>query len=187
MEEKRERTEAETEQERNDLRDLIFRLCFVPGNSGDELSASKAAAAELAALGETEIDSVGNVYMHFGKKDAKEHILLDAHIDQIGLIITGIDEDGFLSVDACGGMDKRLMPGSAVTVYGKEKLNGIVCCMPPHLMKGEEKLLPVNELHVDLGLPEEEVRRLVSPGDRALMWMKPKMLLNGRLSSGSSG
>ena len=102
MEEKRERTEAETEQERNNLRDLIFRLCSVPGNSGDELSASKAAAAELAALGETEIDSVGNVYMHFGKKDAKEHILLDAHIDQIGLIITGIDEDGFLSVDACG-------------------------------------------------------------------------------------
>ena len=154
MEDKREKTE--TEGGRNALRDLIFRLCSAPGNSGDELFASKAAAAELAALGETEIDSVGNVYMHFGKKDAEEHILLDAHIDQIGLIVTGVDEDGFLSVDACGGIDKRLMPGSAVTVYGKEKLTGIVCCMPPHLMKGEEKLLPVNELHIDVGLSGEE-------------------------------
>lgn len=185
MQDTEEKLDMKTAKEREELRDLLLRLCAVPGNSGDELSASKAAAAELAALGETEIDSVGNVYMHFGKKDAKEHILLDAHIDQIGLIVTGIDGDGFLTVDSCGGMDKRLLPGSAVTVYGKEKLTGIVCCMPPHLMKGEEKLVPVNELHVDVGLSQEEAKKLVSPGDRALMWMKPKMLLNGRVSTGA--
>lgn len=168
-----------------ELQELIFRLCASPGNSGDEHKASKAAAAELSFLEETEIDAVGNVYAHFGKKNAPEHILLDAHIDQIGMIVTGITEKGFLTVDNCGSMDKRLMPGSSVVVYGREKLTGVVCCMPPHLMKGEEKLVPVNELHIDIGLSSEEAKRLVAPGDRILMWTKPKKLLNNRISCGA--
>lgn len=165
-----------------ELIQLIFRLCQVPGGSGDEFSASRAAAEELKGLAETEIDSLGNVYACFGKKEAKEHILLDAHIDQIGLVVTGIDENGFLQASSCGGMDKRQILGSSVVVYGKEKLQGIVCCTPPHLQKGEEKLPSMDELKVDVGLSREDARKWVSPGDRILPWSKPRRLLGNRVA-----
>lgn len=73
--------------------------------------------------------------------------MLDAHIDQIGMIVTQIDEDGFLHVAPCGGVDRRVLPGASVTVYGHETLTGIVCCLPPHLVEDDgNKVEPVDKM-----------------------------------------
>ena len=98
-------------------------------------------------------DALGGVTGVLGDPNAKRRILLDAHIDQIGLVVTNIDENGFLRVTNVGGVDCRTMPGSPVTVYGSETLTGIVCTLPPHLAKGDgENIPPVSEQAVDIGL-----------------------------------
>lgn len=167
-----------------ELRDLIFRLCASPGTPGDESAAAKTAAEELSKCAEVSIDKMGNVIAKMGKPGAKVHIMLDAHMDQIGLIVTGIDENGFLHIDRCGGVDRRVLPGSAVIVYGTELLTGIVCCTPPHLSDGsEEKVESIDKMAVDVGLTKEEAEKRIQPGDRILMYSVPKSLAGNRVTS----
>ena len=167
-----------------DLQELLFALCAEPGTPGDESAPAKRAAQELLACGKTEIDRMGNVVCRMGKRDAARHILLDAHMDQVGLIVTRIEKNGFLRVDRCGGTDHRVLPGSPVTVYGREVLTGIVCCMPPHLTDGgEEKVEAVDKMAVDVGLTREEAEALVAPGDRVLLHAPQKRLLGSRIAS----
>lgn len=166
------------------LKELIFRLCSAPGTPGDERAAAETAARELSPYGETAVDRMGNVVTHLGRRGAPVHIMLDAHLDQIGMIVTRIDDAGFLRVDRCGGMDRRVLPGSPVLVYGRETLTGIVCCTPPHLSDGgEDKVEPVDKQIVDVGLTKEEAERLVQPGDRILLYREPKSLLGSRVSA----
>lgn len=168
----------------NELKELIFRLCAAPGTPGDETAAAKIAVEELSQYGEAYIDKMGSVIAKLGKAGAKTHIMLDAHIDQIGLIVTGIDENGFLRVDRCGGVDRRVLPDSPVTVYGREMLTGIVCCTPPHLSDGsEDKVEPVDKMAVDVGLTKEEAEKLIQPGNRIVMNAVPKSLLGNRITA----
>ncbi len=168
----------------DELKELIFRLCTAPGTPGDENAAAKIAAQELSKYAEVQIDKMGNVIAQMGKPDAKNHIMLDAHIDQIGLIVTNIDENGFIRVDRCGGVDRRVLPGSPVTIYGKEVLSGIVCCTPPHLSDGsEDKVAAINKMAIDAGLSKEEADKLIQPGDRIILNSTPKSLIGSRITS----
>jgi endoglucanase len=167
-----------------ELRQLVFRLCEAPGTPGGELPAAKAAAEELSGAAAVHIDRMGNLTAEFGDPDAKEHVLLDAHLDQIGMIVTGIDENGFLNIGRCGGTDARVLPGGAVTVCGKETLCGVVCCAPPHLQEGgENKVSPVDKMAVDVGLSRAAAEKLIHPGDRVLFRTQPKRLLGTRVSA----
>lgn len=167
-----------------ELEQLVFRLCEAPGTPGGESPAAKAVAAELSGIAEGNIDRMGSLTAEFGDPGAREHVLLDAHLDQIGLIVTGIDENGFLRVGRCGGADARVLPGGAVTVYGKETLCGVVCCTPPHLQEGgEDKVEPVDKMAVDVGLSRGAAEKLVRPGDRILFRTQPKRLLGTRVSA----
>lgn len=166
------------------LRRLIFRLCGAPGVSGEEAPVLRAAREELEKYASVRADALGNLTAEMGKKDAEEHVLLDAHLDQIGLIVTRIDDAGFLRVDRCGGVDRRVLPGSPVAVLGRETLRGIVCCTPPHLAgEDKEKVPPVEKMAVDVGLSRDEAERLVSPGDRILFYSEPKNLLGTKVSA----
>ena len=102
-----------------ELQKMLFRLCRAPGAAGREDGAAEVARQELAFLPEVKIDTLGSVVASFGDPDAKTHILLDAHLDQIGMVVTSIDEKGFLKVAPDGGMDRRVLPGSRVVVYGR--------------------------------------------------------------------
>ena len=127
------------------LKKLIFNLCDAPGTSGQE--PVDVAARELRKYAEVRIDHNNNVIGELGNPDSHYHIMLDAHLDQIGFIITSVDEKGFLRFAPVGGLDRRVMAGSPVTVFGKEPVTGIVCCMPPHLSDGgEDKALPFDKM-----------------------------------------
>ena len=166
------------------LKELLFGLCACPGTPGAEDSAAEFAVRALGPGCKPSIDPMGNVTAFFGNPNAERRILLDAHLDQIGLIVTGIDEQGFLHVAPCGGVDRRVLPGSPMTVLGKEKLTGVVCCLPPHLVEGgEEKVQPVDQMAVDIGLCKEEAEKLVSPGDRIVFCGEQKTLLGSRVTS----
>ncbi len=99
-----------------------------------------------------------------GKRPA---IMLAGHMDEIGLMVTQIDDKGFLKFTQVGGVDQRTLVAQEVVVHGREDLVGVIGHKPPHLVPPEDrnKAIPMNELQIDLGLPVERVKELVRVGD----------------------
>ncbi|MBQ9552200.1 MAG: M20/M25/M40 family metallo-hydrolase [Clostridia bacterium] len=168
-----------------ELFDLMKKLTDCDGTSGDETNAAAVAKAELEKYMPCEIDRMGSVVGSTGA--VGQPILLDAHLDQIGLIVTAIDETGFLKITACGGADALVLAAAEVTVHGKENLPGIIVSTPPHLIKEDErkKARKITELSVDLGLTKEEAEQKVAVGDRITLNAPLKKMLNERVCGAS--
>ncbi len=168
-----------------DLKKLCFDLASKVGTSGDEREAALFAKAELEKYMDAVIDTLGNVVGTFG--GGKTNILLDAHIDQIGLVVRGIDDKGFLLVERVGGPDERILIGSEVTVHGKEKLFGVICSTPPHLLTADDKKagVDIKKMAVDIGLSKSEAEKAVEIGDRIILRNCQYELLNSNIVSGA--
>lgn len=166
------------------IKELIFELCSVFGVSGSEEPAIAVAKKYLDNIAETTTDNNGNLYAVFGNKNAEKTILLDAHIDRIGFMVTDIDENGFVKVDKCGGIDVRTLQDSELVLQNDSSISGIVCCLPPHLSDGkEDKAAPISKTWVDFGMPYGEVAKHIKIGDLLTYKTSPKTLLGNRISS----
>ena len=165
------------------VKDILFGLSAAFGPAGAEDAAAKLAAELLSDFAKTRIDHMGNVIAEMGDLSSENHIMLEAHIDEIGLVVTYIDDEGFVKADKCGGADRRVLSGAEVWVLGKKRLPGVVCCMPPHLIKPEERnnLPDWDSIYVDVGFSAEKARELVPPGSRILPRAKNSRLLGGRI------
>lgn len=164
---------------------LLEKLCGAKGVSGAENEAAAVAAELLGRYMPVTVDPLGSVT---GTKGAgKVHILLDAHLDQIGLVVTAVDEDGFLKVAKCGGADIRVLAAAEVTVHGKEKLFGVITSTPPHLVTADDsgKAKGFDDIAVDVGMSKEEALKYVSLGDRITFNGKFTRLAGNRVSSPS--
>lgn len=162
---------------------LLSALCSYAGISGSELNISQAAAKELAKYADVKIDKNNNVIATLGNKNSNKHIMLDAHIDQIGLVVTNITENGFLKITPCGGVDSRIMPGSAVKIHGKKDIHGIVSSIPPHLSDNNSNTVQkITDLYIDTGLSYNQIKDIVSVGYNISFCSKFKKLLNNRVS-----
>lgn len=144
----------------------LKRLCAIGAPSGFEGPAVEAAKALLDPLmDEVWIDRLGNLIgvRRCGKPGAKK-LLLDAHLDEVGLTVTGM-EQGFLRFAAIG-VDARMLPDREVTVLADPPLRGVVACLPPHVLSAEdrEKAPKVEELFIDVGLSQEEAERRIPLG-----------------------
>ena len=93
-----------------------------------------------------------------------EAVLFEAHIDEIGMLVTDIN-DGFLAVASAGGIDARMLSGMRVKIHGKELLNGVFCSVPPHLRKGGSSAPSFDNLYIDTGL-NEKAAEYIAIGDR---------------------
>ncbi len=151
-----------------DIKQMIRQLTESTGVSGAEISASKCALELLREYtSDAEMDSFGNVTAVIAADDpAAKTLMLDAHIDQIGMIVTYIDGEGFLKVGACGGLDMRTMLAQTVTVWGKEELKGVACTLPPHVSSDHSKVPEIGEISIDIGMTREDAEKVVSLGDR---------------------
>lgn len=167
-----------------EIKELVMALANAPGVSGMEHTAAELAAERLAPYVDRVERSHGNVIGHLGtRSDDKPHLLLDAHIDQIGMIVTDLTEDGFLKVGNIGGLDRRLMPAQKVRIYGKETLIGTVSTLPPHLTSGKEQSVPkITDLVIDTGYSYEALSKLVVRGDFIGYDVSCKALLGDRIS-----
>ncbi len=157
-----------------DIKRFLKDICEAPGVSGYENHVGKVIKAALCQYcDEVRQDKMGNIV--FYKKgngiSDRPRILLAAHMDEIGLMVTKIEEGGFLRFTAVGGIDPRTIVGQEVILYGKETLAGVIGAKPPHLTDEEErgKGHKLEDLHIDICLPEERVRKLVAPGDLAII------------------
>lgn len=152
-----------------DLRETLRELCEATGLSGWEQGASEVAEKYLRAYTqEVRRDVMGSLIGHIPGKGRK--ILLDAHMDEIGMVVTAVDENGFLKVAKSGGVDLRMLLGSEVTVWAEGgPLYGVFCCRPPHLITSSEdyaKAPELTELAIDIGYSGQRARELVMPGDK---------------------
>ena len=144
------------------MRQALERLCTCTAPSGFEAPAAAVAAELLRPLvDEVSIDRMGNVLgVRRSKTPGAPKLLLDAHLDEIGLIATGV-EDGFLRFRSIGGVDPRMLPGRELVVLTDPPLRGLVACPAGG---DEDKSVPLSELYVDVGLSQEEAERAVPVG-----------------------
>jgi len=148
--------------------EMLKTLCEAGGVSGDEKEALDAVEKLLAPLGEIERTNLGSIICRLPKNgDDLPEVMLTAHIDRIGLIVTKITDKGFLKTAPCGGADRRSLSGARVTVHTKnEKLAGVIVATPPHLSDGKSNPPKAEELAVDIGFSAETAREKVQLGDR---------------------
>lgn len=118
---------------------------------------------------ETTIDKLGNIIsLKKSNTTGNNHkIMIAAHMDEIGLMVKDIEENGFLKFTNVGGIDPRTIIGQEVIVHGKENLFGVIGSKPPHLQDAAEqsKAIKMEDMSIDVGLSKSEVEKLVSIGD----------------------
>ena len=166
-----------------DIVKTITELSELRGPSGLEKEAAERISDMLSAyVDSVSTDAMGNVIgvRSCGKPGAKK-LLLDAHMDEIGLIVTGIDE-GFLRFDTLGGVDKRLLPALEVSVMCKSgAIPGVITCMPPHILKAEDSDKAFEELRIDVGMTKEEAADKIKLGTPVVFTTKCTMLGNNMI------
>lgn len=166
--------------------DLIKRLSSLVAVSGHENTASRTIAELFETYcEEVTIDKFFNVIgLKKGRAENPKKVLICAHYDEIGLIITGIDETGFLQFSRVGGVDPKILGAQQVTVHGKEDLFGVIGAKPPHLISPEEatKGVEMEDMRIDIGMSAQKARELVSVGDRVSYRFEPMELKNNRIA-----
>jgi len=164
------------------MEQLLRALCAAEGVAGHEKAAAEVAARLLSRHCENvRTDALGSVV---GEKPGKgKRLLLDAHLDQIGMAVTAIEAGGFLRVTPCGGMDIRILAGQEVTVHGREAVYGVIPATPPHLSKKDDKPPEWKDIVIDTGLAAEALESLVSVGTRVSLRTPPARLLGERFTA----
>ncbi len=162
-------------------KELLCELTSTVGVSGAEENLAEVLRRLLGDIGEVTVDSMQNVSCTFGEG---YHILLDAHIDEIGLIVKDITDDGFVKFDKCGGVDNRMLYAAEVSIWGKQEVKGIISTLPPHLKKDSDNKAPeFDKVAIDIGMTKEEAAQLISLGDRIAFRRNFTPLLGTQLSA----
>lgn len=148
---------------------LLKKLCMCNGISGDESFLRKIIIEEIKDYADViNIDNLGNLIVtKKGKHRAKNKLMLSAHMDEVGLMVTDITSDGFIKFDEVGGIDRRILPGKRVTV-GKSNINGVIGIKPIHLCKGDEmtSIPEISDMYIDICADSKEnALKYVSYGD----------------------
>jgi len=145
-------------------------ICELPGISGREEIVRKAIYDEcVAKLGRENvtIDRAGNVIAHkAGRCADAPHVMVAAHMDEVGLMVVSATEDGLLKVTAIGGIDPRVLVSKRVKVgYGDAQLNGVIGAMAIHQQTAEDRkhVLPVSQLYVDIGAKDKAEAEAKAP------------------------
>ena len=165
-----------------DTKAILKQLAEAAGVSGYEHAVRDLVIEVFQARADSvRVDTLGNVLaLKRGTEPAPGRIMLAAHMDEIGLIVTKLDK-GFIRFTQVGGFDPRVLLGQEVIVHGRRPLPGIIASRPPHVLPPEErdKVIPMDKLFIDVGLPEDEVQELVAVGDLITVRRELLELKNG--------
>ncbi len=170
---------------------ILQRLITARGVTGFERSGITETVAELfreftEGFEDAKVwtDVNGNAFASVGSTGPT--VLIMAHMDEVGMAVTKIEENGMLRVASVAGVDPKILPGSRVLVCGKRELLGVVGATPPHLTTSKEKAYKWDELTVDIGFSKARAAELVAVGDRVTFYPEDVLeLKNGFVSSKS--
>lgn len=165
---------------------ILKTLTELPGVSGRETAVREYLKNLLKdSADEIRTDALGNLIV-FKKGTSDKNLLFCAHMDEVGLMIHFVDERGFLRFVTVGGIDPRTLLAQRVRVQTKSgALLGIIDTKPAHITTEADrgKALGVKELFIDLGLPAEEVKKRVEPGDWAVLDRNYEEFGDGKISA----
>lgn len=151
--------------------ETLERLCKLDGVSGNEASVREFIINEIKDFCDYKIDNLGNIIaFKKGEKQSFRKIMIDAHIDEVGLLITNITSEGYLKFDIIGGIDISALISRKVRI--NSQIFGVINSKPIHLLKGEQKkkLPAISELYIDIGAYDKaEASALVNLGDTAVV------------------
>jgi putative aminopeptidase FrvX len=171
------------------LPDVLRQLLTAPGPSGYEQAAAAVFRDAAAAFAEVSYDSIGSSVARVPGTGDGPSVAVIGHIDEIGLIVHHIDDDGFLWFTGVGGWDPVVLVGQRVQIATREGLvHGVVGKRPIHLLEAEErkKAPELKHLHIDIGAGDgDQARGLVRIGDVAVISGDPIELPNDRVVSRS--
>jgi putative aminopeptidase FrvX len=170
---------------------LLLDLLAARGPSGYEAAPAGVWREAAGSFAEVSTDVVGTplalVEPKHGYETAARRLLVMGHIDEIGLIVSHIDDDGYLWFRGVGGWDPQILVGQRVVLDTRQgPVTGVVGKKPIHLLREEDrkKVADVREMHIDVGARDgEQARELVRVGDVAVIDAHPTALPNGRLTS----
>lgn len=149
---------------------LLKSLCVVNGISGKEEKVRDVILKEIKPYATSyNIDNLGNIIVFKqGQKRSKNKLMLSAHMDEVGLIVTNITEDGYINFSTVGGIDKRVLPGKSV-VIGKGSVSGVIGVKPIHLSTSAEKnsIQDIDNMYIDIGADtKKEAEKHIKIGDQ---------------------
>ena len=146
---------------------LLKDICELPGAPGYEQRIREFVIKQVTPLvDEVTVDAMGNVIaLKKGKGDKRA--MVAAHMDEIGFMVTHIDDNGFVRFVPLGGFDPKTLTSQRVIIHGKKDIMGVMGCKPVHLMSAEErgKPIPINEYFIDCGMDKKEVVKSVEVGN----------------------
>lgn len=168
------------------MKDLIKSLSDLRGISGFEYRISDKISDLFSPYAdEIKTDALGNVIAikKCGKENAKK-IMIEAHCDEIGLMVKDIDDRGFVLFAPVGGVDGRILPSSEVIIHGKRDVVGVIGAKPPHLqISGEDKKsIKMKDMYIDVGMSVTEVKKYISIGDSITFEQSVGEILGGQFS-----
>ncbi len=146
---------------------LLREITEVAGAPGHEQRVREIVIREVSPLvDEVKVDNMGNVYAIKKGKEQKR-VMVGAHMDEIGFIVTHIDDSGFVRFHTLGGFDPKTHTAQRVVIHGREDVIGVMGSKPIHVMSPEErtKMPKSTDYFIDLGMKKEEVEKLVRVGD----------------------
>lgn len=149
------------------MKDILEILSNAYGPSGYEENAANVLIEILKDKTDTvQMDKMGSVVAIKKTRGKRKGIaMITAHLDELGMIVSGFD-GSYIKFRELGGWDHRVFIGQKVIIIGKMKVSGVVGAIPPHYLRGKEHKVPyLDELFIDVGLPEKEVKKIVRIGD----------------------
>ena len=150
------------------LKNYLFELCSESAPSGSEQLLTSLEKIVTPFADKVYNDNSGNlIAVKYSRFPNPKKLMLDAHADEVSLIVTGIDDAGFIHFVNNAGIDSRILPASTVTVLGKSAITGIVATLPPHLLKDADtkKIIKHEDMVIDIGFSAKKTRELVRVGD----------------------
>lgn len=147
--------------------DLLNKIATTPGAPGFEKRIRDLVIEEVKPLvDELEFDNMGNVYA-IKRGTGSKKVMVGAHMDEIGFIVTHIDDNGFIRFHTLGGFDPKTLTAQRVIIHGKKDIIGVMASKPIHVMTPEErnKVAKIKDYFIDTGMKAEEVKELISVGD----------------------
>ncbi len=149
--------------------DILKKLCEINSISGNEKEAREFIIKEISnKVDDYKIDNLGNIIAYKkGKRGAKKKLMLSAHMDEVGMIVTHVTSNGYLGFTTVGGIDERILCGIHVFI-GNNRIPGVIGIKPIHLCSSDEKnkAISIDKLYIDIGAKDkEDALKYVNLGD----------------------
>lgn len=170
-----------------DIIKLLEELTQEAGISGYEADFAVSVCKRLKTYcDDVKINKTGSVIGMLKKRDeAKKTVLLEAHLDRIGLVVSECEENGFVRFKPLGGIDERTLPASEVYILGKERIYGVIGALPPHLKSVANENVGYCDMMIDTGLSTADTKEKISVGDPILLKSELVRLNGGIVASGA--